>query len=359
MRFGTFHLHSIPGWTNPHDVVEQHFEHFQAAEKVGLHEVWLAEHNGRPYGLGGDVSQIATAIAAATSRIRIGTGVSRLPLQHPVHLAENLAYADVLSRGRIDFGIGKGYDQTEFAAYGVDYDTRNERWQESLDAIHHMWRTGNTEWKGEFFSFGASTMLPTPLQGPIIPTYLMVASSDTSVKYAADRLMPIVFGSGAEAPDIRRHRDNYAIHARAAGFGDEDILETLALFWQMKPLHVSSTTARAKVEYRRGLEFYMAELNHRNFTGFSGGEFKELDDIVNHDRVILGSSQRVIDRLAAYSEASGITNLMAWINMGAQPTGQVVDAIHRLAEEVMPALAHLTPTMTLPDEDRTVDLKAA
>ncbi|CAN5256635.1 hypothetical protein BH09ACT6_BH09ACT6_06860 [soil metagenome] len=338
MRFGTFHLHSIPEWTNPYDVVEQQFSHFLAAEEAGLYEVWLAEHNGRAYGLGGDVSQIAAAIAGATSRIRIGTGVSRLPLHHPVHLAESLAYADVLSKGRLDFGIGKGYDQIEFASYGVPFETRNERWQETLDAIHHMWKTGNTEWNGDIYQFGPATMLPAPLQRPLIPTYLMVANSDESVKYAADKLMPIVFGSGGEVANLRRHVDNYGEHARNAGFDDRAINEIIASFWQMKPVHIGSTTERAKDEYRRGMEFYMSELNHRNFTGFSGGDITSMDDIINHERVIIGSPGNVADRMAEYCEASGINNVIAWINMGAQPNGQVLDAIHRLGEEVQPML---------------------
>ena len=122
MKFGTFNLHAVPPTVSPYDVIDQQFEQMIEAEKSGFHEIWLAEHNGRRYGMVGNVLAPAAALARSKSRIRIATAVTRLPLHHPVHLAEDLAYIDALSHGRLDFGVGKGYDKLEFDTYGVPFD---------------------------------------------------------------------------------------------------------------------------------------------------------------------------------------------------------------------------------------------
>lgn len=338
MRFGTFHLHSIPPWSNDYDVIRQQFEQMLAAERHGLHEVWLAEHNGRRYGMVGNTVQLASAVAAATTRIRIATAVSRLPLHHPLHLAEDLAYADVLSNGRVDWGVGKGYDRLEFGSYGTPYDEREDRWQETLDAVLQIWRSGRTEFKGRFYELEDATLFPRPFQRPTPPIYVMVSGSERSISWAAEHLFPIASGSGPTPEQLRERLDKYAQLASDAGHPDALVAEALANCWQLKPMHIAATTPRAVAEYREGVEWYMGELNNRSQFGFAR-DAQPYEYYVEHEAVVLGSSQKVIDDLGSYCERSGVNNVICWVNMGGQPHGQVLDALARLGEEVMPQLA--------------------
>jgi alkanesulfonate monooxygenase SsuD/methylene tetrahydromethanopterin reductase-like flavin-dependent oxidoreductase (luciferase family) len=341
VRFGTFQLHSIPPWTNGYDVVQQQFDQMLAAERNGFYELWLAEHNGRAYGAIGNTVGVATALAAATTRIRIATAVSRLPLHHPMHLAEDLAYADILSQGRIDWGVGKGYDKLEFATYDVPFEEREERWQETFDAVNQLWRTGSTEFNGKFFTLGPGDMVPMPLQRPTLPVYVMVSGSERSIQLAAKNLLPIASGSGPTPEELRQRLDLYAEKASAAGHPDDKIREVLARCWQLKPVHVGETTERAIVEYRQGLEWYMKSLANRSMFGFAR-EPKPYEYFVEHQSVLLGSPEKIAEDLADYCERSGIDNVICWVNMGGQPHAQVMAALDRMGEYIVPKLENFS-----------------
>ena len=337
MKFGTFNLHAVPPTVSPYDVIDQQFEQMLEAEKCGFHEIWLAEHNGRRYGMVGNVLAPAAALARSTSRIRIATAVTRLPLHHPVHLAEDLAYIDALSHGRLDFGVGKGYDKLEFDTYGVPFDEREDRWEEAFYQVQNMWKTGSTALNGRFFTTGDGELLPPPLQRPVLPIYVMVSSSDSSVVWAAERLYPVALGSNPDWPDVKRKRQLYADTASQAGHDDAAIKEALDQFWQLKHVHVSSTTQRAIDEYRDGLLWYFDALQNRAMFGFSHDR-KPYEYYVEHGSVLLGSSEKVLNLLGEYRDFTGMRNVICFFNIGHQPHAQVLNCIRQFGSEVAPKL---------------------
>src|SRR5690242_5749667 len=99
MGFGTFHLFSLPDWMTDGEMIHNELEQGRWLEELSFDEAWLAEHNARVYGITGSLQVTAAALAATTQRIRIGAAVTRLPLHHPLHTAEDLALVDVLSNG--------------------------------------------------------------------------------------------------------------------------------------------------------------------------------------------------------------------------------------------------------------------
>ena len=119
----------------------------EIAETQGLDGVWLAErhfaiHRRPTDPMGAGIPSIASVplvlaagIAARTTRIRIGTGVSVLPLSHPIRTAEEAATVDQISQGRLDFGVGRSGFPRAYSGYGVRYDESRERFLESLDVI--------------------------------------------------------------------------------------------------------------------------------------------------------------------------------------------------------------------------------
>jgi alkanesulfonate monooxygenase SsuD/methylene tetrahydromethanopterin reductase-like flavin-dependent oxidoreductase (luciferase family) len=337
MKLGTFHLHSVPPWTNSYDVIEQQHEQMLMAEKCDFDELWLAEHNAQPYGIIGNAVTTAAALAVETNQIRIGTAVTRLPLHNPLHTAEDLAYVDVLSRGRLDWGIGKGYDPVEFATYGVTFEDREERWQATFEAVLALWESGKTAFKNEYFDFGEGQFLPQLLQRPILPIYIMVSRSDSSVLWAAERLYPVVFGQGPDWEDVKHKVEIYRNKALECGYDGRSIEESISKFWQLKQVHVSSTTERAIAEYKDAFMWYYSLLNNRLMFGFEKDQHS-YEWYINHRSVLLGSSEKVLEDLAEYRDFTGIQNVIAYINCGHQPHGQVMHAIEQIGDEVIPKL---------------------
>lgn len=175
MKFSVMFLPS--GWkgTPEERVYGQVLEQAQAAEDLGYHGVWLTEHHLTQYGSPG-ISLIATAITMRTRRIRIGTAVYVLPLHHPLEIAEEAAVVDILSGGRLDFGVGRGYQPEELYAFGADFETCRERHNEALEIILQAWMSGEIEYEGKFWSIPHREFRPLPCQKPYPPVWQPIVS---------------------------------------------------------------------------------------------------------------------------------------------------------------------------------------
>ncbi|RIK03299.1 MAG: luciferase, partial [Acidobacteria bacterium] len=118
MKFGIFYVLECPDRDFSRAYREM-LEQIAYAEQLGFDEVWLAEHHGSDYGSMPSPQVAAAAIAARTERMRIGIAVSNLTFDWPVRIAEDYAMVDVISGGRLDFGVGRGYQPDEFHNMGV------------------------------------------------------------------------------------------------------------------------------------------------------------------------------------------------------------------------------------------------
>src|SRR5688572_13907121 len=114
MKFAIFALLEQPDGHRAADVYQKVIEQAEAADELGFETIWLAEHHFTPYGTLPSPALLGVAIAERTKRLRIGTGVAILPFQDPRRLAEDYATLDLLSNGRLDFGVGRGYQPAEF-----------------------------------------------------------------------------------------------------------------------------------------------------------------------------------------------------------------------------------------------------
>src|SRR5439155_1400212 len=135
MKFGTFLLMQSPSARSSQEIYARGVEVAQAAEALGFRSVWLAEHHFSTYGYLSRPVQLATYIAAKTTRLRVGTAVIVVPLHHPLVVAEEIATLDLLAGGRIDIGLGRGYQHYEFERLGLELESGRARWEESVDVI--------------------------------------------------------------------------------------------------------------------------------------------------------------------------------------------------------------------------------
>jgi alkanesulfonate monooxygenase SsuD/methylene tetrahydromethanopterin reductase-like flavin-dependent oxidoreductase (luciferase family) len=130
----------------------------------GLDAVWLAEiHQQASRSVMSAPLTVLAALAAATSRVKLGTGVQVLPLTHPLRLAEETATVDQISRGRLLMGVGRSGNPRAYAAYGVPYSESRERFFETLDVLKLAW-TRRFSFHGKFHHFDHARAVPRPLQ---------------------------------------------------------------------------------------------------------------------------------------------------------------------------------------------------
>ncbi|HVC45140.1 MAG TPA: TIGR03619 family F420-dependent LLM class oxidoreductase [Candidatus Binataceae bacterium] len=172
MKFGLFGINTGP-CANPATAAAA----ARAAEAAGFDSVWTGEHivlpdpQAPPSPVPPETPFIDSAIslafvAAHTTTIRLGTGIIILPQRNPVVLAKELASVDVLSAGRLIFGIGIGYLKPEFAAIGAPFDHKGPRSEEFLAAMIALWTMDQPEYEGRFVSFSGVNAMPRPVQKP-------------------------------------------------------------------------------------------------------------------------------------------------------------------------------------------------
>src|SRR5206468_6660436 len=156
------------------------------AESLGFCSTFLVEHHFTGFGQISATLNLLTFIAARTKTLRLGTAVIVLPWHNPVLLAEQAATLDLLSQGRLDFGIGMGYRYREFAGFCMPMEEAAERFDESLAVILKAW-TSDAPWshRGKYWQFEEVVVEPPTAQKPHPPLW-MGAGSPESIKKVAD-----------------------------------------------------------------------------------------------------------------------------------------------------------------------------
>ena len=192
----------------------------QYAEELGFDSVWVAEHHSSRYGIFPSLMPIVNYLAAKTKRIRIGTGVSVLPFHNPIFLAEESAMMDLLSEGRLEFGVGRGSANYEYGNFHIDFDSRNKRFQESLDIILGLWTKRGFSYEGEYYQAKDVTIAPSPIQKPHPPVFLAVSRTAASVDMAVSRDLPILTSFSTPEADNLALFDLYSDRCKSAGVLD-------------------------------------------------------------------------------------------------------------------------------------------
>src|SRR5215204_5396289 len=186
LGFGTFLLMQSPSARPSQEVYARAIEHAQAAEALGFRNIWLAEHHFSTYGYLARPVQLATFIAAKTTTLRVGTAVIVVPLHHPLLIAEEIAMLDVLSGGRADIGLGRGYQRYEFERLGLELDSGGQRWEEGIDILMKAFEGKPFSYHGKVYDFPETAIFPKPVQKPTPPLWV-TAQNPYSIEAAVKR----------------------------------------------------------------------------------------------------------------------------------------------------------------------------
>ena len=213
------------------DLYREDIELAVHSEALGLDHVWLTEHHFIDDGYSPALIPIATAIAAQTSKVRIGTFVLLLPLHHTVRLAEDIATADVISQGRLDIGVGLGYRVGEFKGMGISPRQRGARFNEQLPLLRQLLDGETVTFEGKFHNMVEAHVMPPALQQPL-PLWVG-ARGDKALDRAA-RMGCHLAGVSAD------HRLKYREALKRHGREPDDYSVS-----QMVLVYVSDTTEQA------------------------------------------------------------------------------------------------------------------
>ncbi|MFK4089830.1 LLM class F420-dependent oxidoreductase [Kribbella sp. NPDC020789] len=169
LKFGIYGVHRGRG-ADPDVLIRR----AQLAEAAGFESLWVGDHLALPAHDGGDLPRLEVIVAlshlaALTSRIRLGIGVLVLPQRQPVLLAKQLTSLDLLSRGRLDVGIGVGYVEPELHALGATLADRGARTDEYLEVMRTLWTEEIASFAGRYVSFDELSQFPLPVQRPHPP----------------------------------------------------------------------------------------------------------------------------------------------------------------------------------------------
>lgn len=167
MRVGLLYdfANPTPWHRDEAELYEYELDQIQRAERLGIDSVWVTEHHFVESYICSPVAAMA-AIAARTTKIRIGSAILVAPLYHPIRLAEDLAIIDVISQGRVEVGVGLGWSVDEYRCFGVNLAERVSVMREVLDVVRLAWAGEEFSYKGRHFELGPIRVLPRPVQRP-------------------------------------------------------------------------------------------------------------------------------------------------------------------------------------------------
>jgi alkanesulfonate monooxygenase SsuD/methylene tetrahydromethanopterin reductase-like flavin-dependent oxidoreductase (luciferase family) len=339
MEFGTFLLMQSPSARSSQEIYSRGLEIAQAAETLGFRNVWLAEHHFSTYGYLSRPAQLATYIAAKTSRLRVGTAVIVVPLHHPLVIAEEIATLDLLAGGRLDVGLGRGYQHYEFERFGLELASGRGRWEESVDVILKAFGGQPFSYDGKYFKIPETTVFPQPVQQPRPPIWITAQSPD-SVEAAVRRGFNVLTG-GFGIPIERMGEFRRLFDRLVAEVKPERPLQVGV----QRAVYVtdSETDARAAAEEARwNMRVTLSLRNHQERVErgraipVPGASEPDIDDLLDRFLVV-GTPATCIRQITRIRDLVGITHFNCSFWFGDLAHARVLRSMELFAREVMPA----------------------
>jgi alkanesulfonate monooxygenase SsuD/methylene tetrahydromethanopterin reductase-like flavin-dependent oxidoreductase (luciferase family) len=311
VKFGVLQFFSWPERRIPiAQVYERALSRIEIMDRTGYDAVWLAEHHFNSFSVCPSVHLMGTHVAARTQRLRIGTAVTLAAFYHPLRIAEEIALLDVLSGGRVNFGAGRGFDPTEFRAFGVPIEESADRFREAVEVVLAAWCSDRLDYSGKYFSFDGVEVLPKPAQQPHPPVWV-AASSEPAIAWAGQRGLTIMMDPHSPHVEIARKRELYRSQLEAVG-GTMDGREIP----MARLVAVAETEAQAEAVARAGAGWivgsYMGKANANLFDpkGLAAPIADPIDRYMN-GIVVYGTPEKVLDELQRLREEMFLDYLLA------------------------------------------------
>ncbi|MBW1885994.1 MAG: LLM class flavin-dependent oxidoreductase [Deltaproteobacteria bacterium] len=333
MKFGMLHLFESPSGRSEQQMILEQHSLMEAAEGYGFDSVWPAEHHFTEYGVCGSPAINLAAIARTTKTIRLGTGIVVLPFHNPVRVAEDFAMLDQLSGGRVELGVGRGYQPIEFQGFGVDQTKSREIFDESIEIIRRCWTDEKLNFKGKHYEFKDVEVRPRPLQRPHPPIWMAALSEETfekAGKMGFNLLLSPLFGLADNGFD-QATREVGALVMTYTSKTQEQAHKEFAdpVIWYFRTFgkFVAPKLGQPPIE---GYEWYT---DIRDLASVV-----EWDTLLSHGAVICGEQDYVTEKLHEMQEITGIDHLLGWTRLGGLADDLVIAHMERMRDSIMPSL---------------------
>jgi len=352
MRFGWLTLAHSPSAEEDHVAIEEQLEQACLAEAVGFDSVWLTEHNFTGEAVYCDPIPFASALAARTSRVRIGFAVIQLALRHPVRLAVQLALLDNLSRGRLDVGVGRGtlYNEYEYVGYGLRSDDSRERSAEALEVLTRAWTEEPFVHHGKFFQVSLPALRPRVYQRPHPPIWRSVVTP-ASFAECGRQGVPILtsrLAVGTLGERLRLYDEGLVAGGHPAALRER--LRRDVAVW--RHVYVAPSQAQAEDELAETLVHTRQHMLHAR-AAHNPADYRVDPAVVNPfndpqvsddeavrfslaSGALYGTAGRVSEQLAELRNA-GVHHVLAQMSFGYLGHERILASMRRFGEDVMPA----------------------
>lgn len=347
MKFGLHYQLPCTGTQSPVQRYRDTIEQAVHAESLGFESVWPVEQHFNPQlSIMPAPLLLLTAVAERTTTLRLGIAIVLLPLSHPLRVAEEIAVLDVISNGRVEFGIGRGSIPTHFSGFGIDQKESRGRMMEALDMIRQAWTSERVSFHGQFYSVDDIAVVPKPVQQPHPPIRAAANSLDTFELMG--RLGYPIFVASQVNPFAKMRELIPVYHqARAAAGHAEARAEDISL---LGPLYVADSQAQVREELEPSIRRFLQSVSsiytsQGDNLGPESSRIKEVLERVRrmtYDKVaevmgVFETPQACVGRLQSLHEEFGMGRMICWFNPGGSvPHSQVMRSMELFAAKVMP-----------------------
>ncbi|MCW5745264.1 MAG: LLM class flavin-dependent oxidoreductase [Alphaproteobacteria bacterium] len=355
MRMGMLHLFENPVGKSEHQIIKEQMELMYEAENLGFDSVWPAEHHFSEYGYCASPQVSLAAVAARTKRIRLGTGVVVLPFHNPIRVAEDFAFLDLMSDGRVDLGIGRGYQPLEFRGFGMGdkQAISREIFDEATSLIRACWTEERVTFKGKHYQVDNLLVRPKPLQKPHPPIYMACLSPETfqlAGRYGFNVLMSGAFGLSPEG--AKKGIADYRAARKASGFDPASGQVALLL-----KVYVGDSMDGAMKEfagpvtwYYRTVAKYLAppagEAAVKSYEMYSksrhAAETLSFEELAASPLMVCGDVDHCVEKLTQVAREYGFNELLCWTRIGGLDNPKVLRSMELMSDRVMPRVRQQT-----------------
>lgn len=322
------------------ELYRDHLQLIAESEALGYDQAWLSEHHFVDDGYSPSLFTIGGAIAARTSRLRIGTFVLLLPLHNPVEVAENTATLDLISDGRFDLGVAQGYRIAEFDNQGLPRNNRGARIEESLDIVRRLLSGETVTLDGKFTKLRDLRIAPQALQQPHPPIWVGGIAEKPVERVAR---MGFNFLCGGHADPAIAYAEALKAHGRdpgdfrVAGQRVVYVAPTREQAWQVaaRALHHTAAcyvqwyveenddAASAYAEIMRGMPGVEEIVEQQSFNFFG-------------EQALVGTPDDVIPAIEEYVTRAGVTDFILALPMPGISPADIRAGMVLFAREVIP-----------------------
>ena len=374
MRIGLFYQIQVPKpWTatSESDRIYEALEQIPYAEKMGFASVWFSEHHFRPVWSHNSAPDLTlAAVSQRTSQIRLGVGVVLAPIHHPLHVAARMATLDILSRGRVDVGLGRTGYPYQLTPYGSDLRDTRGMWLEFADLLPRIWTQEEISYNGTYYQIPRREVLPKPVQRPYPPLW-SACGSDETARLTGSLGMGGLFGSEGGPDRVRQLMALYRDALRTApggsgprrrtalmtaGYCHEDPRVAAERGTELVGWYIEQQRERARLVWRDydpttvppDYQGYYAR-DQRLASGPYPGEPTPCEVREEGTKFCVGTPEECIRFLETY-EALGIDEVFLLCAVGPARHEEVLHTLRLFGEQIIPhfrereARAAMTPT---------------